>query len=161
MHVEIWVYFLLLSYPDWVYSCTTDASFWTSCAVGISSWYMRKYCCAIFLACRTKTLKIRNIEVISLEFHTNLHFCVWYKTITKCYVVLSAFKPVVWTHSTVDHPNTFCDHLYLVDCAVIIENWLLFLFSSKNHSVGGLTNKNKAVLENSTIMYKPIIVFIN
>lgn len=43
--------------------------------------------------------------------------------------------PVVWSHSTVNHANILGNQLNLVYWSVIIENWLLFLFSCKNDAV--------------------------
>lgn len=50
----------------------TDANLWTSWAVGICSWYVRKYTCAIFLALLTNNLK--NVHRFSDNYDMNTKY---------------------------------------------------------------------------------------
>ena len=46
------------------------------------------------------------------------------------------YKPVVWAHSTVNHTNTFCHHLYLEEYdKVICDLSLHFLIQNNLHTI--------------------------
>lgn len=80
-----------------------------------------------FLQCRMSLAEMVIAVVITHKFLScwklfTMHFCFTY-------------KPVVWAHSTVNHTNTFCHHLYLeVYDKVICDLSLHFVIQNNLHT---------------------------